>query len=154
MIRRAKESDIPKILDLLLQVNDVHAAIRPDVFIPGKTKYSPDELIPKLADENTPVFVASEGGKVVGYAFCVYREQSGANLVPGKTLYIDDLCVDASERGKGTGEKLYRHVLQTAKENGCVGVTLYVWEGNDRAKRFYEKMGLVPRATTLEYKLK
>lgn len=44
MIRRAKEKDINKILDLLSQVLELHASIRPDVFVPGTTKYTVDEL--------------------------------------------------------------------------------------------------------------
>ena len=43
-IRRAEEKDIPKILDLLSQVLELHAALRPDYFIPGTTKYTAEEL--------------------------------------------------------------------------------------------------------------
>jgi hypothetical protein len=42
MIRKAKQNDIPRILDLLSQVNDVHAEGRPDFFIKGKRKYEED----------------------------------------------------------------------------------------------------------------
>ena len=40
MIRDAKEKDIPRILKLLEQVLQIHADIRPDIFIPGTTKYT------------------------------------------------------------------------------------------------------------------
>ena len=40
MIRDAKEKDIPRILELLKQVLQIHADIRPDIFIPGTTKYT------------------------------------------------------------------------------------------------------------------
>ena len=43
-IRRARETDIPKVLKLLSQVLELHAAIRPDIFIPGTTKYTREEL--------------------------------------------------------------------------------------------------------------
>lgn len=33
----------------------------------------------------------------------------------------------------------------------CYEVALNVWEGNDNAKRFYEKMGLKPKETQMEY---
>ena len=36
-IRRANENDIPRLLELLEQVLQVHADIRPDIFIPGTT---------------------------------------------------------------------------------------------------------------------
>lgn len=43
-IRKAEEKDIPRILELLGQVLQIHADIRPDIFIPGTTKYTTDEL--------------------------------------------------------------------------------------------------------------
>ena len=43
-IRRAKEKDIERVMELLGQVLQIHADIRPDIFIPGTTKYTKDEL--------------------------------------------------------------------------------------------------------------
>ena len=40
VIRRAEDKDIDRILELLLQVCNVHADIRPDLFIHDGTKYS------------------------------------------------------------------------------------------------------------------
>ena len=39
-IRKAEKKDIPRILVLLEQVLQIHAEIRPDIFIPGTTKYT------------------------------------------------------------------------------------------------------------------
>ena len=39
-IRRAHEKDIPRLIELLEQVLQIHADIRPDIFIPGTTKYT------------------------------------------------------------------------------------------------------------------
>ncbi len=50
-IRKAEEKDILKIMELLGQVLQIHADIRPDVFIPGTTKYSEEELKAILKDE-------------------------------------------------------------------------------------------------------
>ena len=44
-IRRAQIKDIDKINDLLSQVLEIHADIRPDLFIHGTTKYTRDELL-------------------------------------------------------------------------------------------------------------
>ena len=40
IIRKAEEKDIPRILELLGQVLQIHADIRPDIFIPNTTKYT------------------------------------------------------------------------------------------------------------------
>ena len=44
MIRKADNRDIDDVLRLLVQVNDVHAEIRPDLFVKGHTKYTVGEL--------------------------------------------------------------------------------------------------------------
>ena len=58
MIRDAKEKDIPRILKLLEQVLQIHADIRPDIFILGTTKYTIDELREILKNKEKPIFVA------------------------------------------------------------------------------------------------
>ena len=43
-IRRAVDKDIPRLHELLGQVLQIHAEIRPDIFISGTTKYTDEEL--------------------------------------------------------------------------------------------------------------
>ena len=152
-IRTAEEKDINRILDLLSQVLEIHAAIRPDYFIPGTTKYSREELLSMLKEESRLIYVAvDENDSVMGYAFCEIRQQPHRdNLVPFRSVYIDDLCVDKQIRGKHIGQALFRHVCQKAKELGCYEIALTVWEGNDNARNFYEHQGFKPRSTTMEY---
>ena len=155
IIRRAEERDIPRVGDLLLQVNEVHHTIRPDLFKTNSRKYNDDELRAIFADPNTPVFVCEADGTVVGYAFCiVQKRENDNNLVDGKTLYLDDLCVDEGARGRGIGASLYRFVLDYAKKSGCHNVTLNVWEGNDAALAFYRKCGMKVQKTGMEQVLR
>ena len=151
MIRKAKENDIPRILDLLSQVNDVHAEGRPDFFIKGKRKYNESDLVKIISDENTPVFVCEEDNDVKGYAFCVMQDLSKChNLHPDKSLYVDDICVDEKYRRQGVGRKLYDFVIQYAKNEGCFNVTLNVWDKNPEAKAFYENMGMKVQKVCME----
>lgn len=68
-----------------------------------------------------------------------------------KSLFIDDLCIEESARGQGVGKALYEFAVGYARENGCYDVTLKVWEGNNSARAFYEKMGMFPKGTQMEY---
>ena len=152
IIRRAAEKDIPKVLDLLSQVLEIHAKARPDIFISGTTKYTPQELRGIFADDSRPVYVAADGeDRVIGYAFCVKEEEKATNnTVPFRSVYIDDLCVDSAARGMHVGERLYEHVKEEARREGCYEITLNVWEGNDGARAFYEKMGMRVKKTMME----
>ena len=57
-IRNAEERDIPRLLALLGQVLQIHAEIRPDVFIPDTTKYTVCELTELLKQKDRPIYVA------------------------------------------------------------------------------------------------
>lgn len=151
-IRHAENRDIPALGNLLSQVLEVHHTGRPDVFKGGARKYTDEELVNILKDETTPVFVAEDGsGDVLGYAFCIFRQHEDHNILTDvKTLYIDDLCVDETARGTGVGRALYEHVRAFAKASGCYNITLNVWAFNENAKRFYERLGLLPQSIHME----
>ena len=154
-IRRAEKKDAEKMLALLSQVHELHAKLRPDIFISGRTKYTAEELSQMFGDEERPIFVALDNGEVVGYAFCVKKHSPfTTNMKDFSTIYIDDLCVDENCRGKHVGTLLFDHVMKYAKEQGCYDVTLNVWEGNDSARAFYEKMGMFVKETQMEILVK
>lgn len=151
MIRMAMEKDIPKISDLLSQVCLVHHNGRPDIFKVGR-KYAEEDLKMLLADENRPILVAvDENDDVMGYCFCIFQQHvDNAVLTDIKTLYIDDLCVDESLRGRHIGKELYDAAVAFAKENNCYNLTLNVWSCNPSAMRFYEQQGLLPQKVGME----
>ena len=152
-IRKAEEKDIPRIMELLGQVLELHAKIRPDIFIPGTTKYTATELAELLKQEDKPVYLAVNDEDVCrGYVFCQLKEQDfSTNMVQFKSLFIDDLCVDKDARGQHIGEYLFEYVKQEAKKLGCYEVTLNVWAGNTSAEHFYEKMGMKTQERRMEY---
>ena len=150
-IRRAEERDLPYIVKLLHQVHDVHSSHRPDIFNRGNRKYNDEQILKIIKNDNAPIYVADEGGAVIGYAFCIIEEvKDTPALVDMKSLYIDDLCVDEALRGRHIGSALYEHVLSEAKRLGCYHVTLNVWNFNESAMRFYERCGLSPLKTVME----
>ncbi len=154
IIRRATEKDISGIINLLYQVSKVHYECRPDIFEPDTKKYSANEIKEILEDYSRPIFVAAdETGEVAGYCFCVIQRNGGGVLKRFKTLYIDDLCVDESLRGKGIGGALLDYATAFAKAEKCHNITLNVWVGNDAAISFYENKGLTPQKIVLEKKL-
>lgn len=141
-IRRAEERDIPRVVELLYQVHDIHAQKRPDLFTIGAKKYTEAELIEIFTDSERPVFVAENGGVVIGYAFCIFQRHTALNTPNYTTLYIDDLCVDKQARGQHIGRTLYEYVLDFAKKSGCYNVTLNVWSCNESAMKFYQSLGM------------
>ena len=164
-VRKASKEDIKGIMHLLVQVNMVHHNGRPDLFKGPTTKYTEQELEAILEDEGTPVFVCVDkiadlpseipvndnGEAVLGHAFCIMQEHAGERLMQDmKTLYIDDICVEETARGRHVGQQLYRFTEDYARSQGCYNVTLNVWECNPGARCFYEAMGMGVQKTGME----
>ena len=155
-IRRAKNCDINNINRLLFQVLDVHNNGRPDLFKPNAKKYTDNQLKEIIVDDTKPIFVAvDENNDVCGYAFCIFEQHINNNILTDiKTLYIDDLCVDETLRGKHIGKELYESAVKLAKDTGCYNLTLNVWSCNQSALKFYESLGLLPQKIGMELILK
>ena len=152
VIRRAGPNDVPGVARLLSQVLEIHAALRPDLFVSGTRKYTDDELRAIFSDDGTPVFVAVDANdRVLGYCFCILREIPGGNCTRAhRTLYIDDLCVDEAQRGRHIGSALLDYVTAVASSLQCDTLTLQVWAGNDDAAAFYDAKGFTTRKTLME----
>ena len=131
-------------LDLLLQVCNVHHEGRPDLFRKDGQKYKQQDLIRILNDEKTPVFAGvDQNDNMLGYAMCIFKEaKNNTSLCDYKSLYVDDLCVDESYRGQHIGKTILDFAVNFAKENGCASVTLNVWACNESARSFYESYGM------------
>lgn len=150
MIRLATTNDIPRLLELLRQVNMVHYERRPDIFKPHTTKYNAEQLQDLLTQPDKAIFVY-EDESVQGYAFVQIEDVHDDILLQDmRTLYIDDICVDEQARGKHVGRLLFDHVRAYAEKLGCGAITLNVWEGNDAAMAFYRKLGMSVRKTCME----
>lgn len=82
------------------------------------------------------VHVADAGGDVVGYMnwhLGVWEEY--------RALYIADLFVRESARGRGVGEALIHEAQRLAAEAGAERLAWSVWRKNAAAIAFYERIG-------------
>ncbi|KXT79176.1 GNAT family N-acetyltransferase [Streptococcus sp. DD13] len=152
-IRLATFSDIPRLQELLGQILHVHHEARPDIFKSRGSKYSNKELQILLEQAHTPIFVyENEDGVLLGHLFVTLKEVDPAStaLQPIKTLFIEDLCVDAQARGKKIGDRLLQFAETYARDQQCYNLTLNVWNDNTAALRFYERHDMHPQETVME----
>ena len=59
----------------------------------------------------------------------------------GKAVYMDDLYVVESFRGRGVGSRLLHAVIELAKDSGCNKVKWQVSRWNESGINYYKKMG-------------
>lgn len=87
---------------------------------------------------NAYALVAEVDGKLVGMA-TYYAIFSSFIARPG--LWMDDLFVYESYRGKNIGEELVRELCRVAKSSGCARLDWLVSSANERGKKFYSRIG-------------
>lgn len=102
--------------------------------------FAPEKIAAEIADENSTFFIIYCDGKGVGYA--KLRANSKADCIADEnSIELQRIYILEHVFGKGVGEAMLAHCLQTARDRGFSTLWLGVWERNFRAQRFYEKHG-------------
>ncbi len=87
------------------------------------------------------VLVAEDGASVVGFAL-FFHNFSTFLARPG--IYLEDLFVRPSHRGKGHGKALLLELARIAVQRGCGRLEWAVLDWNTPAIEFYRSLGAVP----------
>lgn len=80
----------------------------------------------------------NETQEVVGMALYYFRYSTWK----GKRLYLEDLVVTQSARGKGVGKALLQATIARARETNCTGLMWQVLDWNEPAIEFYKRFGV------------
>ena len=83
-------------------------------------------------------FVAERDRLIIGISLYYWRYSTWK----GKRLYLEDIIVTETERGKGAGKLLFERTMQFALEENCTGMMWQVLEWNKPAIEFYKKYGV------------
>ena len=131
----AARSDVPRLVELLGELFSHEREFSPD---PEKQREALEAI---LADRSRGrIFVAREGSEVVGMASLLYTISTAEG---GKAALFEDLIVDPKHRRKGVGSKLVNYVIQQARAEGVLRITLLTDLENDTALGLYRKLGFV-----------
>jgi len=87
---------------------------------------------------------------VVGFAVYFHN----LSTFSGKMgIFIEDLFVDESHRGRGFGLAMLVYIAKLAKDRGCGRLNWSVLDWNKPAIRFYERLGAVPLSEWTTYSI-
>ncbi|AMR33022.1 GNAT family acetyltransferase [Mucilaginibacter sp. PAMC 26640] len=129
-LRQAVKADCPRLLELVVELA---------IF-----EKEPDAVTVTLQEFEdagfgiTPVwkaFVVEDGGIIVGFALYYVRYSTWK----GQRLYLEDLVITESHRGKGLGKLLFNRIIQETRELGFNGMVWQVLDWNELAIQFYRK---------------
>ena len=135
IIRKAIHSDTPTILDLITKLA-VYEKMEKDVVT------SVEELQENIFEKKfAEVLIAEEDQKPVGFALYFYNFSTFVGK-PG--LYLEDLFVEPSCRGKGYGKKLLIELAKIAHSKNCGRMEWSVLDWNIPSIEFYKSLQAKP----------
>jgi GNAT superfamily N-acetyltransferase len=136
MIREARSDQASTLAEIQ---RDASLAALAHVFPPEHYPYPMEEVTRRwedsLGDGEITVLVAEEDGAATGVAG--YRDE-----------WLDGLYVLPQFWSRGVGRALHDDVLERLRAAGCERCHLWVLEGNERARRFYERLGWAENGTS------
>jgi GNAT superfamily N-acetyltransferase len=144
VVRKGRKADSGRFLRLLLALARYERLHPPS---PAGMKRIVQDIFER---KRLSLFVASDGRELVGYALYFYTYSS---FLAKPTLYLEDLFVLEGHRGRGAGLKLFRRCVEEAVHEGCGRMEWAVLRWNEKAIRFYEKMGARPLKEWSVYRL-
>ena len=151
MLELARESDWEDVCRLAVQIHDLHAAWRPDIYCHSEEPYARENFMEDI--RNRMVYVAKLNQTVVGYVTLSIRIKSGPGVVEKRELTINSICVEETLRNHGIGKEMVMDVRALARAFRCSHVTLGAHPENDAAIAFYQKCGFSLRTVHMELKL-
>lgn len=129
IIREAKQSDEPRFRELWAAYLDFYqVTVSEEITAATFAKaMSPDSAI--------FMRVAEVDGRMEGFALCLTHE---GTWILGKDLYLEDLFVDASQRGKGVGRALIQDLVDLSHTKGWSRLYWHTAENNVTARKLYD----------------
>ncbi|MEX2231875.1 MAG: GNAT family N-acetyltransferase [Cyclobacteriaceae bacterium] len=131
-IRQGKKEDLPRVLELIKELATFERAPHEVTNTVGHLEQDGFGPHPVYG-----FFVAETGDNIIGLSLYYWRYSTWK----GKRLYLEDIIVTESERGKGAGKLLFDRTMQKALEENCTGMMWQVLEWNEPAINFYKKYG-------------
>ncbi len=133
-IRKGTPGDLPRVLELIQELATYEKAAR-------EVENNVEEMIQDGFGTNPIYFllVAEENKTIVGIAIYYIKYSTWK----GKCVFLEDIIVTESERGKGTGALLFEKIIQISKDLKVRRMEWQVLEWNEPALNFYKKYNAV-----------
>lgn len=134
-LRLADATDVPTILAFIRALADYEKLL--DMVVADEASLHQTLFGPTRYAE---VVIADYQGTPAGFAL-FFHNYSTFLAKPG--IYLEDLFVDPSLRGKGIGKALITYLATLAVERGCGRLEWSVLDWNQPAIDFYQSLGAV-----------
>jgi GNAT superfamily N-acetyltransferase len=130
IIRTGEKKDLPQALELIRELAEYERALSEVTNTVAMMEVDGFGKQPIFG-----FFVAEEKHQMVGLSLYYFRYSTWK----GKRLYLEDIIVTKSHRGKGIGKQLFEATMQKALEENCTGMMWQVLDWNQPSIEFYKR---------------
>lgn len=130
IVRKGEKDDLPRALELIKELAEFERALSEvtnSVEAMEMDGFGPNSVF--------GFFVAEENQKILGLSLYYYRYSTWK----GKRLYLEDIVVTESQRGKGIGKLLFEATMKQVLDEHCTGMMWQVLDWNESAIEFYKR---------------
>lgn len=154
-IRQATLDDYDPINAVLAEVDALHRVALPHVFRdPGAPARSREYIASIIDSQDAALLIAECADRITGLIHVLIRETRDIPiLVPRRYAVIENIVVAESNRRSGVGRALMEAAHRWAQKQGIEQIELGVWEFNQGALAFYEKLGYRTAIRRMCYRL-
>jgi GNAT superfamily N-acetyltransferase len=96
------------------------------------------------------VIIGEYEGRPVGFMLFFYNLST---FLGRGGIYLEDLYLEPSVRGKGFGKKMLKYLAKTALERNCGRLEWSCLNWNEPSIRFYKGLGAVPMDEWTVYRI-
>lgn len=134
----ARREDLPQLVALLGMLFSQEREFAPDE---GRQTHALEKI---LSDPSAgTVYVARDQDRIVAMASLVYTVSTAEG---GTAALFEDLFVLPANRGRGVATALVKFVIEEARKQGVLRLTLLTDAHNERAQSLYRKLGFTDSA--------
>ncbi|WP_414044315.1 GNAT family N-acetyltransferase [Macrococcus sp. EM39E] len=105
-----------------------------------QTSFTEEKMLSQLHNPHSEFYFAYSDNEVAGY-LKINIKDAQTEMMGNNALEIERIYVDNSFQKQGIGKLLYNKAIERAKFHDVKKVWLGVWEHNQNAIAFYDKMG-------------
>ena len=141
-MRPLTPSDLPELVRLNRQVQQLHVDLFPDTFRSPEDGPIEKFFSEMMSQPDNYFLGAFDDEHLIGYVFCRYRENPGhAFKYPAKVLTLDQICVDDNHRRSGVATALVAEVRNLATKLQADRIELDTYTVNTVAKASFAALG-------------
>jgi ribosomal protein S18 acetylase RimI-like enzyme len=155
-VRKATADDYNTLCELFDEIDALHRDNLPRIFQkPSGPVREQDYYLELIADEKVGLLVAEVGEKLVGFVHAIVKDTPAIPVfVPRRYAIVDGIVVKSGFQNQGIGSILMDKVQDWAIAKGATSIELNVYEFNETAIFFYERLGYRPLSRKMSKELK